>query len=560
MKKPILSLLILLSVIPFFITPVWADEIDDWENAARSTEFNTYYTAFQNLGTSKNPRAAEALIRLAQTLPENYQRQTALENLYRYDGAKDPRAIPVLLDILRSNVDYSLRGAAAAGLAQFNEVAAVPDLLAAVKDESYFLRERVVDALQTLLSQGYKDEAVFTVLLEILRNDTASSVRDSAALALGAYKDPRAVDPLINALQDTDYLVRAFAASALGDIGDAKAVEPLRVLMSDTNETARQYAASALKKLGAGAEALAQSGDTRAALDLYLAELGSNSWNMDLRKKIIDLTAKLDPKPAFPEEAQRAMARGKVEFQNAQTIAQWAKPAAEFQKASDLAPWWPDTYFNLGLVLEKQLEFSRALDNMRMYLYAAPEAPDAAQVQEKVYQLEYKQENLTKTYDLVQQAADLHNAGQIDAAIPLLKEAIGLMPEYYLAHSNLGRAYEQQDRFKEGVPELEEAIRLGETDLAVFFSLSFCYEKGEENTDKALAILEEGVRLNPYNSTPGSYGPMIASVYRNMGYYYELKTNYKTAIEYYEKAISNGHTQASDIQQGIDRIRPYAGN
>jgi hypothetical protein len=51
---------------------------------------------------------------------------------------------------------------------------------------------------------------------------------------LGDIKDPRAVEPLIAALKDTDSHVRFDAAWALGQIKDPRAVEPLIVALKDT--------------------------------------------------------------------------------------------------------------------------------------------------------------------------------------------------------------------------------------------------------------------------------------------------------------------------------------
>ena len=53
-------------------------------------------------------------------------------------------------------------------------------------------------------------------------------VRERAAEALGRIGDPRAVDPLIEALEDEYAFVRYFSARALGEIGDHRAMRPLK--------------------------------------------------------------------------------------------------------------------------------------------------------------------------------------------------------------------------------------------------------------------------------------------------------------------------------------------
>ncbi|MBI4971572.1 MAG: HEAT repeat domain-containing protein [Candidatus Omnitrophica bacterium] len=561
MKKIFSFALFVLSTIFFLsVSLLFADEVKDLVKQTESQDFNTWYPAFKKLGTIKDSKAVDALIGIMKNASETSRREYAVEELYNYEGPKDPRAVDPLIEVMKKDSERMVRAKAAYALGEFKAVKATAPLMETLNDTDSYVREQAAEAIGKIASGGSKDEKAFNLLLNVLQNDSVSAVRDSAALGLAGFKDSRAVDPLIRALKDQDYLVRAFSCSSLGSIGDKKAIDAIKPLLNDSNETARQYAATALRQLGVTAESAAQSGDARGALTQYLGEISGSPYNWESRRKVIDLVAKMDPKPVISEEAQKAMARGKVEFANAQNVDQWEKAANEFQAASNLAPWWPDAYFNLALVQEKQLLFTSAMENFKLYLQANPKAQDSAQIKEKIYQLEYKEQNKNKAYDLVQRAADLQNAQQGDQAIPLLKEAITLLPDYYLAHSNLGRVFESKDQFKDALPELKEGIRLGDKDLGTYFSLAYSYEKGEENVDAAIGALEEGLRLNPYYSGQGDFGPLIASVYRNLGCYYEKKSNYKIAIEYYQKAISSGHTKSGEVQQDIDRIKPYTGN
>ena len=68
--------------------------------------------------------------------------------------------------------------------------------------------------------------------------------------SLGVFKDPRAVDPLIQALKDKNAEVRISAAMSLGNLGDKKAVEPLTADLNDENSVVRDKAAQSLKELG----------------------------------------------------------------------------------------------------------------------------------------------------------------------------------------------------------------------------------------------------------------------------------------------------------------------
>lgn len=98
-----------------------------------------------------------------------------------------------------------------------------------------------VDLVDVILAHRPLELRVQDVL-----HDTETSVRVSAAFALGVIGDPRAVDPLIGALQDQDSPVRAAAAEALMRIGDVRAIAPLISAMSDQDASVRLAVAEAL--------------------------------------------------------------------------------------------------------------------------------------------------------------------------------------------------------------------------------------------------------------------------------------------------------------------------
>lgn len=88
-------------------------------------------------------------------------------------------------------------------------------------------------------------------LINQLQTDADPGRRSIAASYLGAdrYRQwaPAAVEPLIGALQDTDYGVRASAAASLGKIADRRAIVPLEALLRDNYSNVRDAAATALQ-------------------------------------------------------------------------------------------------------------------------------------------------------------------------------------------------------------------------------------------------------------------------------------------------------------------------
>jgi HEAT repeat protein len=85
-------------------------------------------------------------------------------------------------------------------------------------------------------------------LVKALRDSTDPQVRQYAAYLLGKAQNPRAIQPLIEALADFDKSVREQATFALSRIGKA-AIEPLAEAMKEPKWETRYRAAEALGKI-----------------------------------------------------------------------------------------------------------------------------------------------------------------------------------------------------------------------------------------------------------------------------------------------------------------------
>ncbi|MFN0132430.1 MAG: HEAT repeat domain-containing protein [Phycisphaerales bacterium] len=119
-----------------------------------------------------------------------------------------------------SDPDPSVRGAALRGLATHGEATHASILAAALRDQASPVGVRLeaarglqrlhlpsaVDSLLNAVAAG--DDALGSL-------DTQAEVRAEAALALGQYAEPRVVDALIAALDDSDLSVNRAAQSSL---------------------------------------------------------------------------------------------------------------------------------------------------------------------------------------------------------------------------------------------------------------------------------------------------------------------------------------------------------
>lgn len=181
---------------------------------------------------------------------------------------KSGKDVDSLLRDLKDN-NSTIRANAAEALGKINDSRVVDPLIYALHDRNSSVRQNAVLALDSLaggsLIQSLKDKdievrkcaiyklgsfGVNGLLIQVLKDQTQNStVRVSAAFALGSLGNEEAVEPLIQALNDTDPNVRAEAAIDLGDIGDKRAVEPLIRALKDDNSRVRDYASQGLGEI-----------------------------------------------------------------------------------------------------------------------------------------------------------------------------------------------------------------------------------------------------------------------------------------------------------------------
>jgi len=83
-----------------------------------------------------------------------------------------------------------------------------------------------------------KREEMFAYFIRNLASDNPS-LRWGAAHSLGRMNDPRAIEPLISLLKDSDWRVRFKAVWALGQLGDVGVLPFLLPLSNDESETVR---------------------------------------------------------------------------------------------------------------------------------------------------------------------------------------------------------------------------------------------------------------------------------------------------------------------------------
>lgn len=136
----------------------------------------------------------------------------------------------------------------------------------------------------------------------------------------------------------------------------------------------------------------AKKGAGQDDLKQYVDDLKKNPGDKALREKILKLAAGRKSMPALPEETERSMARGTAFAQKASDLAGYRKAIAEFESATDTAPWLALAYYNLGVVQEKAGLFKEAIESFKYYLLADPDAKNVRDVKNTIYALEAEAE------------------------------------------------------------------------------------------------------------------------------------------------------------------------
>jgi len=181
-------------------------------------------------------------------------------------------------------------------------------LQAIIRVNRLFQERRFADAGK-LASQ---DKEAFDLLVEMLRV-AKSAICFSAAVAL-IGTGQKALPPLIEALEDGQFIVRQAAALALGDVPDGRAVAPLVERLEDVHEAVRQAAAVSLGKIGdpaAVAPLIDALTDERSIVRRMAASsLGRIGDERALPE--LERVVRADPETAESAEASIAAIRGTV--------------------------------------------------------------------------------------------------------------------------------------------------------------------------------------------------------------------------------------------------------
>lgn len=117
------------------------------------------------------------------------------------------------------------------------------------------------------------------------------------------------------------------------------------------------------------------------------------------RSIVVSVVLALMTGPAFgaaAEDARKHMVRGMAAIEMAKSEEELSGAAAEFRRATDLAPNMAAAWYNLGAVQVKLGQLQDAMASYKRYLALAPDASDARRVEDEIIKLEYRLEKTEK--------------------------------------------------------------------------------------------------------------------------------------------------------------------
>ncbi len=182
-------------------------------------------------------------------------RETAVGGLWE---DTEPKTADLLIHVLETDPDSTVRAEAASSLAHFAYMYEVGELdkdtgsrvktslLAVIKNgnEDLDVRRRAVEAV------SYISDEVVTSLLIWAYNSTDVKMRVSAVRGMGRNCDPRWLPNIFQEIKSQDPELRYEAAQACGEIEDKRCVPKLVPLLTDEDLEVRLAAVTALGHIG----------------------------------------------------------------------------------------------------------------------------------------------------------------------------------------------------------------------------------------------------------------------------------------------------------------------
>ncbi|MBS1809633.1 MAG: tetratricopeptide repeat protein [Acidobacteria bacterium] len=174
------------------------------------------------------------------------------------------------------------------------------------------------------------------------------------------------------------------------------------------------------------------------------------------------------------------------------------------------------------------------------------------------------------------QAVELHEKKQLDAAIAKLTAVVGMQPNNSEAYNLLGVCFDEKGQYREAQDEYKKAIQLEPINARFLNNLGYSYYLGS-NDKQAIKWYQKALKLTPddrriMNNLGLAYGrrgdyvkakdQFVKAVgehgaHLNLGYIYSQQGRYQQAIDQFEIALKlqpNSLVTMTSLAQVYDRV------
>lgn len=133
----------------------------------------------------------------------------------------------------------------------------------------------------------------------------------------------------------------------------------------------------------------------RAMADVKKSTKGSMAEAQAMERAMV-AARRLPAPPAVSDAVLDHQGRAEAATRAAKSPRDFLDAAEAFGEAARLAPWLPENHFNRGIVLEKAERYDAAERALQLYLKAAPDAKDTAEVRKRIAGLRYLNEKAAR--------------------------------------------------------------------------------------------------------------------------------------------------------------------
>jgi tetratricopeptide (TPR) repeat protein len=125
------------------------------------------------------------------------------------------------------------------------------------------------------------------------------------------------------------------------------------------------------------APCLAQEGAAPADKPRYaflrlLAKVRENPEDVKAKEALIVFADKMDPRPSIPVEAKKFYVKAMALHLEAVNDTDFDKAVMAYERALEIAPWWGQCYYNMGMALDSGKRFREAEEALRLYALVKP--------------------------------------------------------------------------------------------------------------------------------------------------------------------------------------------